>query len=68
MTEEPKRKQLALKMVAIVFALLLVTVVSATTIHPVYADEDCGEDCGDGCVANVGGISVCTSVRAPSTT
>ncbi|HJU14452.1 MAG TPA: hypothetical protein VJ792_08375 [Candidatus Nitrosotalea sp.] len=68
MIDEKHRKQLGIKAVAVVFALLLVAIGAATTIHPVYADNDCGDDCGDGCIVNAAGISVCTSVRTPGGT
>lgn len=63
MTNEKNTKQIAIKAIAVVFALLLVAVGAATTIHAAYADDDCKDDCGDGCIANAAGISICTSVR-----
>ncbi len=66
--EDQPRKQLGTKIVVAVFALLLVTMVTTTTVHPVYADEDCEDDdeCGDGCIVSIGGISICTIAEHPT--
>lgn len=69
MSEKQARGQLGIRVAAVVFALLLVAVGAATTVHPAYADDECHDDnCGNGCVANVAGISVCTSVRTDGPT
>lgn len=68
MTEDQTSKRLPIKLAVAVFALLLVTVVTATSIHPAYADGDCHEEdgCGDGgnCIVNALGVTVCDAVEA----
>ena len=73
MTDDPIRKRLPISLAVAVFAVLLATAITATSIHPAYADEDCkGDDgCGDNdggggnCFVNALGISVCDAVEAP---
>lgn len=74
MTEDIIKKRLPISLAVAVFAVLLVTVVTTTSIHAAYADDDCkGKGCdddggdGDNCIINALGISVCDSVESTST-
>lgn len=77
MTTQNDGKKMAVKMGAVVTALLLVSIFTATAVQPAYADKEkkCGdwEDCcGDGewdcCDASASAMWDCSYAVKPGTT